>query len=128
MATQSPVKKQKTTNPPIVFTSPSLSPDVRIQLFHDWEFHVHSVVLKFHAAFFRKFLDSADKVHSNTAESSASSPTVTPDSRGGSVSASGGCFRYELVTQIHEDGIGWYLVEKGRAIVRSLHNLLKEQC
>ncbi|TVY39024.1 hypothetical protein LSUB1_G004581 [Lachnellula subtilissima] len=116
MATQSTVKKQKITSLPIIFTLPSLNPDVRIQVFHDWEFHVHSVVLKLHSALFRKFLDSADKVHDNAVEPSVSGSIVKQGSWGGAKPASGGCFRYEWVTQIDDDGNGWYLAEKSKAL------------
>jgi hypothetical protein len=56
-------KKQKVDNPPkspIVFQSPGIRPDVSLKVF-DVEFHVHSILLKLHSAFFRKFLDSPDK-------------------------------------------------------------------
>src|SRR6187402_2341564 len=58
----SPAKKQKVDDAksPIVFHTPGLKPDVRLMVF-DEEFHVHSVLLKLHSAFFRKFLDSPDK-------------------------------------------------------------------
>lgn len=65
---------------PFVFASPGLKPDVRIQVF-DSEFHVHSIILKLHSSYFRKFLDSADK---SDASDSAS-------------------FQYEYSTVIDED-------------------------
>ena len=37
-----------------------LKPDTRLTVLRQ-EFHVHSVILKLHSAFFRKFLDSEDK-------------------------------------------------------------------
>ncbi|PMD62646.1 uncharacterized protein K444DRAFT_524777, partial [Hyaloscypha bicolor E] len=46
---------------PIIFKSPGLKPDVRLTVFGQ-VFHVHSIILKLHSNFFRKFLDSADKV------------------------------------------------------------------
>lgn len=46
---------------PIVFRWPGLNSDTRLTVFSQ-EFHVHSVLLKLHSAFFRKFLDSPDKV------------------------------------------------------------------
>jgi hypothetical protein len=61
-------KKQKTNEEPpspVVFQSPGLQPDVRLTVF-DKEFHVHSVLLKLHSAFFRKFLDSPDKAKEAT--------------------------------------------------------------
>ncbi len=45
---------------PIVFQSPGLKPDVRLTIYGQ-EFHVHSVILKLHSNFFRKFLDSPEK-------------------------------------------------------------------
>ncbi|PVH87079.1 hypothetical protein DL98DRAFT_355713, partial [Cadophora sp. DSE1049] len=43
-----------------VFTTPGYQPNVRLVVF-DQEFHVHSILLKLHSAYFRKFLDSPDK-------------------------------------------------------------------
>jgi hypothetical protein len=48
------------TREPIVFQSPGLKPDVRLTVCGQ-EFHVHSVILKPHSNFFRKFLDSPEK-------------------------------------------------------------------
>jgi hypothetical protein len=45
---------------PIVFASPGTQPDVRFMVLKQ-EFHLHSVILKLHSNFFRRFLDSADK-------------------------------------------------------------------
>jgi len=63
-----PAKKQKINNDevksPIVFHTPGFKPDVRLMVF-DREFQVHSVLLKLHSAFFRKFLDSPDKISIN---------------------------------------------------------------
>ncbi|KAL5314613.1 hypothetical protein ACEPPN_017255 [Leptodophora sp. 'Broadleaf-Isolate-01'] len=60
-----PAKEQKTTDakepkPPIVFNTPGYQPDVRLGVF-DQEFHLNSIPLELHSAFFRKFLDSPDK-------------------------------------------------------------------
>jgi hypothetical protein len=57
-----PAKKQKIDNPrsPIIFQFPGLKLDVSLKVF-EVEFHVHSMLLKLHSAFFRKFLDSPDK-------------------------------------------------------------------
>ena len=66
---------------PIVFISPGLQADVRLCVFKQ-EFHVHSIILKLHSAYFRKFLDSADK---------AKVPTSA-------------LFRYEYVTVVDTDG------------------------
>ncbi|KAH8795468.1 hypothetical protein BGZ57DRAFT_865733 [Hyaloscypha finlandica] len=54
-------KSPKDTREPIVFRSPGLKPDVRLTVVGQ-VFHVHSIILKLHSNFFRKFLDSADKV------------------------------------------------------------------
>ena len=79
-----PTKQHSTmssSKEPIVFKSPGLKPDVRLTVF-DQEFHVHSTLLKLYSAFFRTYLDSADKA---PAPSSA-------------------VFRYEYVSVIDEDG------------------------
>ncbi|KAF8853702.1 hypothetical protein BDZ45DRAFT_598173, partial [Acephala macrosclerotiorum] len=46
--------------PAIVFTSPGLKADVRINALGQ-DYHVHSIILKLYSAFFRRFLDSPDK-------------------------------------------------------------------
>jgi hypothetical protein len=53
-------QKDTCTREPIVFQSPGLKPDVRLTVCGQ-EFHVHSVILKLHSNFFRKFLDSPEK-------------------------------------------------------------------
>ncbi|TVY51273.1 hypothetical protein LCER1_G006000 [Lachnellula cervina] len=75
---------------PIVFTAPGLGPDMSIEVFEQI-FHVNSMVLKIHSEYFRNYLDSPDKAPA------------------GSVS---GAFRYEWVTQVDEDGMGWSLTAK----------------
>ncbi|PVH75277.1 hypothetical protein DL98DRAFT_593274 [Cadophora sp. DSE1049] len=45
---------------PVVFKVNKLDPDTHLQVFQQ-PFHVHSSALKLHSAFFRTFLDSADK-------------------------------------------------------------------
>ncbi|KAL2063703.1 hypothetical protein VTL71DRAFT_5508 [Oculimacula yallundae] len=50
--------------PPRTFTAPGMKTDVRIRVF-DREFHCHSVVLRLYSAFFRTFLDSAEKQSMN---------------------------------------------------------------
>ncbi|KAF4635670.1 hypothetical protein G7Y89_g2430 [Cudoniella acicularis] len=70
------------TDAPIVFTSPGLKSDTRIFVFKQ-EFHVHSIVLKLHSAYFRQFLDSPDKTE-------------------GPASA---VFHYEYSTVVDDDGI-----------------------
>ena len=66
---------------PIVFSSPGLTPDVRLTVFGR-EFHVHSIVLKLHSNFFRKFLDAGNK-------------TATPASS---------LFQYDYVSVLDDDG------------------------
>ena len=46
---------------PIVFETRDLKPNMQIKVFGT-TFHVNSEVLRLHSTFFRKFLDSADKV------------------------------------------------------------------
>lgn len=50
----------------VKFTSPSLIADVCLKIF-DTGYHVKSILLKIHSAFFRKFLDSRDKMDSSRA-------------------------------------------------------------
>jgi hypothetical protein len=76
---------------PIIFKARGLNADVRLRAF-ETDFHVHSVILKIHSAFF-KFLDSADKIDA------LKNPTPV------------GGFKYEWVTKIDEDG-SWALVAK----------------
>ncbi len=71
----------KGTREPIVFESPGLKPDVHITMCGQ-EFQVHSVILKLHSAFFRKFLDSPDK---------EAAPASSP-------------FKYDYVSVIDTDG------------------------
>jgi hypothetical protein len=87
-----PAKKAKTSNDDpkqVFFAARGLNADVRLRVFNT-EFHVHSVVLKMHPAFFFKFLDSLDKPPTN--------PVGPRD------------FKYEWVTKIDEDG-SWPLVD-----------------
>jgi hypothetical protein len=70
---------------PFIFVSPGLKPDTRLKVFKQ-EFHVHSLILKLHSNFFRKFLDSPDKPEG-------------PASR---------YFQYEYVSVIDDDGM-WAL-------------------
>ncbi|KAL2070505.1 hypothetical protein VTL71DRAFT_13531 [Oculimacula yallundae] len=80
-----PVVHDPPAEEPIVFKSPGLVPDVRLRVF-DTEFHVHSIILKLHSNYFRRFLDSADKPER---------PQDAP-------------FRYEYITVIDDDG-SWAL-------------------
>ncbi|KAH8590988.1 hypothetical protein B0O99DRAFT_598524 [Bisporella sp. PMI_857] len=91
-------KRRKTTSEveeagpsAIIFASPALQPDVRLMIF-DREIHCHSVLLKLHSAYFRKFLDSPDKA---------------PASRAA-------IFRYDYVSVIDEDKT-WALVAAAKA-------------
>lgn len=84
-----PAKKQKLIKPPVVFNLPGHDVDVKLQVFNDLEFHVHSTILKIHSAFFRKFLDSPDK-----------------EGKG----ENAGKFKYVWVTMIDDDG-SWSLVD-----------------
>jgi hypothetical protein len=68
----------------IVFAASGLKPDVRIKVFEQ-EFHVHSVVLKLHSAFFRKLIDIEDRVSSYSET-----------------------FRYDYISCVDVDG-GWGL-------------------
>lgn len=78
--------------PPVVFKSPGLQPDVRLKVF-DTDFHVHSVVLKLHSNYFRRFLDAPDKPEG------PASPL----------------FRYEYSTVVDEDGT-WALEPLARYV------------
>jgi len=92
MASAPPAKKRKVeaaVKAAIVFQAPGLKPDVCLKVF-DQEYHVHSVLLKLHSQFFRKFLDSPDKVveEKNTAAR----------------------FPYVWVTKVDEGGKSWHFV------------------
>ncbi|EKD18166.1 uncharacterized protein L3040_007660 [Drepanopeziza brunnea f. sp. 'multigermtubi'] len=71
---------------PIAFRASGMQTDVRIRVF-EREFHVHSVVLRLYSAFFRTFLDSADKEETE---------------------AEKGSWRYDYVSVMDPDG-GWGL-------------------
>lgn len=45
---------------PIIFVLPGMKPDVRLDIFGQ-HIHVHSLILKLHSHYFRKFLDSPEK-------------------------------------------------------------------
>lgn len=70
----------------IKFNLPSMKADVRCKVFEYHEFHVHSALLKIHSGFFRKFLDSPEKIVPASNE-----------------------FRYEWVSKFDKDG-DWHLV------------------
>lgn len=69
------------------------APNMRISLFGRQELHVHSDMLKQHSEFFRKFLDSPDKI------------PYPIDSD----------WQYDWVSEIEEDG-SWHLVAAENAV------------
>lgn len=98
-------KKQKVESlpkSPIIFQSPGLKPDVSLKVF-DVDFYVHSIVLKLHSAFFRKFLDSANEAASPSnigaanldASGSASDGTTPPEASATRPSTVSGAFKYK---------------------------------
>ncbi|TVY78170.1 hypothetical protein LSUE1_G004185 [Lachnellula suecica] len=68
-----------------VMTPRGLEPDMIIRVFR-WEYHVHSITMKTHSAFFRKFLDSPDKVAAKSINTMFSK------------------FKYEWETKVDTDG------------------------
>lgn len=70
--------------PPITFVSPGLQLDARLLVF-DQEYHVHSLVLKLHSAYFRRYLHSAEK--------------------DGEAAYAAAQFKYDYVSVIDEDGV-----------------------
>ena len=130
-------KKQKVDNvnpeSPIVFQSPGLKPDVSLKVFKV-EFHVHSVLLRLHSAFFRKFLDSADK------NVSASTSTMSSSGNGSAIGTTPteasatwstmvyGDMKYKWVTKVDEgEEDKWCLVEDNPKVYCSVffHPLTK---
>ncbi|KAI9648197.1 hypothetical protein NHQ30_002829 [Ciborinia camelliae] len=89
MSTSRPQKRDadgnaKVSGQPIVFQRPgcpAFEVDVRINVFGK-EYHVHSIILRLNSAYFRKFLDSGDKV---PAEKTS-------------------LFRYDYISVVDEDG------------------------
>jgi hypothetical protein len=73
----------------VVFSTPGIKPDTRLQVFSRG-FNVHSILLKFHSAYFGTFLDSLDKA-----------PNLN------------GPFRYDYVSVVDADGL-WGLEVKGK--------------
>jgi hypothetical protein len=86
---------------PVVFVWPGIKPDMRLQVFDD-VYHVHSIIMSLNCGFFRKFLNSPDKVLST-----------------GSVE-----FKYEYRSKIDEfatkDSVSWFLVTGPEVGVMSL--------
>jgi hypothetical protein len=135
-----PAKKQKVNNSksPIVFQSPGLKPDVSLKVF-DVEFHVNSTLLKLHSAFFRTFLDSADKVTSASTNITANadsgngstSDTTPPEVSATRESMVYGEMKYKWVTKVEEgEKDKWHLVADNPKvcsdILRFAFNCLKE--
>ena len=67
---------------PIVFAASGFKPDVRIKVF-EREFHVHSIVLKLHSAFFRMLFESDDRVPPASEETFQYDYISIPDVNGG---------------------------------------------
>lgn len=106
-------KRQKSAEglPPIIFKLPGMKCDTRLLVF-DQEFQVHSMILKLHSAFFRKFLDSAEKQNLPPPSTSSFYPS----------------FKYNWVTAVDgDDGEGWHLVSSNEYVstLCSLALLLK---
>ncbi|KAH6711270.1 hypothetical protein BKA61DRAFT_577729 [Leptodontidium sp. MPI-SDFR-AT-0119] len=106
-----PPAKKREFNRPVVFTTPGYQTDVRLTVF-DQDFHVHSVLLKIHSAFFRKFLDSPDKVPQVTVANLSVSGDISTPAGASRISCSGAppVFKYHWITEIDGDNsAGWYL-------------------
>lgn len=84
------------TTGPIVFALPGVKADTNLEVF-DQAFHVHSHILRTHSAFFRRFMDSADKTQ-----------------------PAGDTFRYHYKTQVDSDGI-WGLEAASKVRLISNH-------
>jgi hypothetical protein len=72
---------------PITFAHERVEPDTILLVFKQ-PFYVHSVVIRIQSAFFRTFIDSADKANSNLS----------------------GQFKYEWITEVDSDNKDWALV------------------
>lgn len=108
-----PAAKRQKVSKPIVFSTPGYQPDVRLVVF-DQEFHVHSILLKLHSAYFRKFLDSPDKAPKVTNAVSAGATegigSTTADSSRISLKGPQGSYKYHWVSKIDgDDRSSWYL-------------------
>jgi hypothetical protein len=117
-------KKQKVDSPPkspIVFQSPGLKPDVSFNVF-DVEFHVHSILLKLHSAFFRKFLDSPDKtVSPSTVNNDSASGTTPPGDSAFGLCLASVEFKYKWATKVDENDVEkWHLVEDNSKVFQNL--------
>jgi hypothetical protein len=114
MATSTPAKKQKVSRPPVIFKAPGLTPDVRFKVFDEYEFHVHSVVLKLGSAFFRKFFDPANKDGTTVF---AGAPNSILGEPGMPTSALKSGFQYEWVSKIDDDGTDWHMISEAETNV-----------
>jgi hypothetical protein len=95
MATSGSRKRPKpgdefTEKDPITFKLPGFKPDCLLHVL-DQPFHCHSTILRLHSAYFRKFLDSADKPERPASAS----------------------FQYEYVTMVDDDG-SWALIHASK--------------
>ncbi len=117
-----PPKKQKIVHneegqSAIIFHQPGLKPDVLLRVF-DVDYHVHSIILKPHSAFFRKFLEPSNtpaiKPATVGTEFHELSGTITPASASAtSVNLLPPSFRYVWITKIdHDDPGKWHLTSK----------------
>ncbi|KAE8442865.1 hypothetical protein EG329_002607 [Mollisiaceae sp. DMI_Dod_QoI] len=131
MASQEKKQGAAKTKPPIVIKMPGFSPDTRLKVFSQ-AFHVHSLLLKIHSTFFRKFLDSADKILENKLDTDGCN-TGTRDATLGSNSVGTDLFpatsilptlliktnglisrfTYDWITKVDEDGTDWHLICAG---------------
>ncbi|TEY34313.1 hypothetical protein BOTCAL_0638g00040 [Botryotinia calthae] len=73
----------------VKFSLTDQEPDTRITLFQLRVLHVHSSILKLYSAYFRRFMDSPDKVPA----------------------PSGAKWKYDWIGEAEEDG-SWYVVDK----------------
>jgi hypothetical protein len=134
-----PTKKQKIESLPkslITFQSPGLKPDVSLKVF-DVEFYVHSIVLKLHSTFFRKFLDAANKGASSStkgianpgARNSASDGTTPPEASATRPSMIFGDFKYKWVTKIDKgEEDKWHLVSDHPKVSKILLPIFIKAC
>lgn len=131
-----PAKKQKVESvpmSPIVFQSPGLKPVASLKVI-DVEFYAHSIILKLHSAFFRKFLDAANKAASPStngtanldASGSASDGTTPPEASATRPFMVFGEFKYHWVTKIDKgDENKWHLVLDDPKVSRSCSRFLE---
>ena len=125
-------KVERLPKSPIIFQSPGLKPDFSLKVF-DVSFYVHSVVLKLHSAFFRKFLDATNKAASPSpngalkleASDSGSDGTTPPEASATRVFED---FNYKWVTKIDKgEEDKWHLVSDDPKVSRSCSRFLKKR-